>query len=44
MLRHRTDPIAPGMGMLHPVMQRPARLVERTRWLWLVPLVGSSWP
>jgi hypothetical protein len=43
MLRHRTDPIAPGwgMGMLHPVMQRPGRLVDRTRWLWLVPLVGS---
>jgi hypothetical protein len=42
-MRHRTDPIAPGwgMGMLHPVMQRPARLVERTRWLWLIPLVGS---
>ncbi len=40
MLRHRTDPIA-GMGMLHPVMQRPRRLVEPTRWLWLVPLVGS---
>ena len=41
MLRHRTDPITPGWGMLHPVMQRPGRLVERTRWLWLVPLVGS---
>jgi hypothetical protein len=42
MLRNRTDPIAPGwgMGMLHPVMPRPVRLVERTRWLWLVPLVG----
>jgi hypothetical protein len=42
MLRHRTDPIAPGfgLGMLHPVMQRPGRLVQRTRWLWLVPLVG----
>jgi hypothetical protein len=43
MLRNRTDPIAPGfgLGMLHPVMQRPRRLVEPTRWLWLVPLVGS---
>jgi hypothetical protein len=43
MLRNRTDPIAPGwgMGMLHPVMPRPVRLVERTRWLWLVPLVGG---
>jgi hypothetical protein len=39
MLRHRTDPIAPHLGMLHPVMQQPVRLVERTRWLWLVPLV-----
>jgi hypothetical protein len=39
MLRNRTDPIGMGMGMLHPVMQRPRRLVERTRWLWLVPLV-----
>jgi hypothetical protein len=40
MLR-RTDPIAPmGWGMPHPAMQRPAgRLSERTRWLWLVPLV-----
>jgi hypothetical protein len=41
MLRHRTDPITAGMGMLHPVMQRPRRLVDRTRWLWLVPLIGS---
>src|SRR6266540_1990591 len=43
MLRHRTDPIAPGWGMgtLHPAMQHPRRLVERTRWLWLIPLVGS---
>jgi hypothetical protein len=43
MLRHRTDPITHGwgMGMLHPAMQYPGRLVERTRWLWLVPLVGS---
>jgi len=42
MLRHRTDPIAPGWGMgtLHPAMQHPRRLVERTRWLWLIPLVG----
>jgi hypothetical protein len=40
MLRHRTDPIAhPGWGMPHPLMQQPGRLVERTRWLWLVPLV-----
>jgi hypothetical protein len=39
MLR-RTDPIAPmGWGMPHPAMQRPGRLAERTRWLWLVPLV-----
>jgi hypothetical protein len=40
MLRHRTDPIAPvGWGMPHPALQRPSRLVERTRWLWLIPLV-----
>ncbi len=40
MLR-RTDPIAPiGLGMPHPALQRPAgRVTERTRWLWLVPLV-----
>jgi hypothetical protein len=40
MLR-RTDPIAPmGWGMPHPALQRPAgRVTERTRWLWLVPLV-----
>jgi len=39
MLR-RTDPIAgAGWGMPHPAMQRPGRLAERTRWLWLVPLV-----
>jgi hypothetical protein len=44
MLRHRTDPITHpgwGMGMLHPAMQHPGRLVERTRWLWLIPMVGS---
>jgi peptidoglycan/LPS O-acetylase OafA/YrhL len=40
MLR-RTDPSAPiGWGMPHPALQRPAgRITERTRWLWLVPLV-----
>jgi hypothetical protein len=42
MLR-RTDPSAPiapmGWAMPHPAMQRPGRVTERTRWLWLVPMV-----
>jgi hypothetical protein len=46
MLRHRTDPIAHpgwgmGWGMPHPALPRPGRISERTRWLWLVPLVAS---
>ncbi len=41
MLR-RTDPIAGWGGPPHPAMQRPAgRSTERTRWLWLVPLVAG---
>jgi hypothetical protein len=39
MLR-RTNPTAPiGWGMPHPALQPPGRVIQRTRWLWLVPLV-----
>jgi hypothetical protein len=37
-MARRTDPIGWGMPQ---VMPHPGRLVERTRWLWLVPLVGG---